>query len=424
MKKHNLTFIIFLVAISLTGLIVTQILWLRKSVAVSEKQYDDRTDRMLEDVLGELEQFSDTSFLILNTPNESLIIFDVVDTSLLSDLLVKYITYHMLDTTYYYGLVRTNDNHIIYASKGFEPFMEGPAYKTCLSCIWKKEYIHLSVFFPNKNIRIYKHLILWVFLSFTFLLIITGAFVFIIYTVLRQKKISEIRNDFINNMTHEFKTPISTISLASEILLKDSDNPSSKSVAKYSKIIFEENQRMQAQVELVLQTALIEKEKIKLKREQIDVHNLLENTINSFCIESVNKKVQYKVNFTATDAKIFADPTHIRNVFSNIIDNAIKYSDDRPLIQISTENRNDVIQVSISDNGKGISRDTQKKIFDKFYRVPTGDVHDVKGFGLGLYYVKTIIEAHQGSVHVQSNLNKGTSFYVSLPRNGSIESKS
>ncbi len=416
MKKHYLTIVIVLVAISLTGLILNQILWLRKSVSVSEKQYDDRADRMLEDVIGELQQYSDTSGKVHSIPPEKVVLFDIVDTLLLSYLINKYVNYHRLDTTYYYAMIRTSNDQIIYKSHGFIPEMEKESYKTCLSCIWKKEYIHLSVFFPGRKISIYKQLIIWAFFSFTFMLIITGTFIFIIYRIVQQKKIAEIRNDFINNMTHEFKTPISTISLASEILLKDSRNPSPHRIAKYSKIIHEENQRMQSQVELVLQTALIERNQIKLKHEKVNLHNLIESIIDSFDIELQNKNIQHEMNLSASDPTIIADPAHIRNVFSNIIDNAIKYSNESPFIRIDTKNSKEGVLVAVTDNGKGISREAQKRIFDKFYRVSTGNLHDVKGFGLGLYYVKTIIEAHQGSIFVNSNLNKGSSFYVYLPK--------
>ncbi len=415
MKKPYLTLVILLVAISLTGLILTQILWLRKSITVSVSQYDDRTDRMLEDVLGELQQFSDTSLALKGMPSDQLSIFDVVDTSLLPILINKYVKYHMLDTVYYYALIRTDDNHIIYNSKGYHPEMEEKAYKTCLSCIWKNEYIHLSMFFPNRQISIYKQLIIWIILSCAFLLIITGAVIYIIYSVVQQKKISEIRNDFINNMIHEFKTPISTISLASEILLKDAQNPSPQRVSKYSRIIYEENQRIQSQVELVLQTTLVDRNQIILKKEKVDIHNILKSTIDRFKLDPKDKKIRFEVNLAATKANIIADPTHIRNIFSNILDNAIKYSGDNPLVHIETKNSNEGILITISDNGKGISREAQKRIFDKFYRVSTGDLQYIKGFGLGLYYVKTIVEAHQGSVYVNSSLNKGSSFYVYLP---------
>ena len=419
MRRHYLTPVILLAAISLTGLIITQILWLKNSITVSEKQFNDRADRMLEDVLSELKEYSDTSPHIRQMPAEQLIIYDVIDTSLLHSLLKKYVRYHMLDTTFLYALVRTSDDFLIFRSSGFSPAMENDSYKSCLSCIWKKEYIHLSVFFPEKNISIYNRLIVWIIFSFLFLLIISAAFIFVVFNIIRQKKISEIRSDFINNMTHEFKTPISTISLASEILLKDSDNPSSKRVAKYSKIIYEENKRMQSQVELVLQTALIEREKIRLKKETVDIHILLKKAIQSFCIDTTSKKPEFKLELSASNPSIDIDPAHMHNVFSNIIDNAIKYSGNHPVIQINTTIKNNGILIVFTDNGKGISREAQNRIFDKFYRVPTGDRHDVKGFGLGLFYVKTIVEAHQGMVYVQSNLNKGSSFSVFLPVNSS-----
>ena len=415
MKKQNLSLVIILVAISLTGLILTQILWLRKSVSVSEKQYDDRADRMLEDVLSELEQFRDTFQIIKNIPANELRIFNVVDTSLLFYLIDKYVNYHRLDPQFQYALLRSSDDSIIFKSADFQSINEKEAYKTCLSCIWKKEYIHLSVYFPGKKLSIYRQLLLWVVLSFIFLLIISGAFIFIIYSILQQKKISEIRNDFINNMTHEFKTPISTISLASEILLKDAKNPSAQRVGKYSKIIYEENQRMQTQVELVLQKALIDRKQLKLKKEKINLHNLIESVIVSFSIEAQKKNAQFELNLSASAPEVIVDSVHMRNVFTNLFDNALKYSNDDPIVHVKTNNNQEGIVISITDNGKGISREAQKRIFDKFYRVSTGDLHDVKGFGLGLYYVKTMIEAHQGSVYVDSSLNKGSTFYVYLP---------
>jgi two-component system, OmpR family, phosphate regulon sensor histidine kinase PhoR len=415
MRNRFLILIVVLVAISLIGVVSTQTFWLKKTIAVSEKQFDDRADRMLEDVLEEIKQYVDTAEFIHQIPKKELKIFDVIDTSLLANLLLKYITYHRLDNEYSYGLVRTEDDSILYHALGFTAKNEVAAYKACLSCIWKKEYIHLSVFFPNKNKNLFSQISIWIILSVIFLLVITSAFTFIIFSIFRQKKISEIKNDFINNMTHEFKTPISTISLASEMLMKSTKNLSGKKVLKYSKIIFDENQRMQSQVELVLQTALIDRGQLRLKREITDLHELLRTTIDSFCLESCEKDAEFIYELKAVKSLIEIDPIHIRNVIGNIIDNAIKYSKIKPQIRISTENIDNGLQVAITDNGIGISRDVQKRVFDKFYRVSTGNLHDVKGFGLGLYYVKTIIEAHAGKVDVQSSLNNGSTFYVFLP---------
>ncbi len=414
MRNRLLILVIILVAISLIGVVSTQTYWLKKTIATSEKQFDDRADRMLEDVVEELKQFVDTAEFIQSIPIKELVIFDVLDTALLADLLLKYNTYHRLDEEYSYGLVRTEGEVLVYTALGFSKDMEAEAYKTCLSCIWKKEYIHLSVFFPNKNKNLFSQLNVWIILSVIFLLIITAAFSFIIFSIFRQKKISEIKNDFINNMTHEFKTPISTISLASEMLMKNTKDPGDNKVLKYSKIIFDENKRMQLQVELVLQTALIDKGRLKLNKESTDFHALLRSAVDSFCLESCEKDTSFTYDLKADSSIFEIDHIHMRNVIGNIIDNAIKYSKSKPEITISTKNIDNGIQLAIADNGIGMSRDAAKKVFDKFFRVSTGNIHDVKGFGLGLYYVKTVVEAHGGKVEVQSSLNNGSTFFVFL----------
>jgi two-component system phosphate regulon sensor histidine kinase PhoR len=395
--------------------VFTQTFWLKKTIEISEKQFDDRADRMLEDVLEELKQFVDTSEFIHNIPPEELKIFDVIDTNLLSDLLYKYISYHRLNSEYSYALVRTHDDFVLYQVNDFNHDYEAWAYKACLSCIWKKEYIHLSVFFPHKNKNLFSQIFTWIILSVIFLLVITAAFSFIVFSFFRQKKISEIKNDFINNMTHEFKTPISTISLASEMLMKSEKNFLKEKILKYSKIIFDENQRMKSQVELVLQTALIDKGQLRLKKELTDFHSLLQNAVDSFCLESCEKDAEFHYELTAENHNLLLDKMHIRNVIGNIIDNAIKYSETKPEIRIVTKNMDNGLQVSITDNGIGMSKEAQKKVFEKFFRVSTGNIHNVKGFGLGLYYVKTIVEAHHGRVYVQSSLNNGSTFYVFLP---------
>lgn len=416
MKRNYLFLIITLVAISLTGLISTQVFWLKRSIDIAEKQYDDRADRMLNGVVNELQQYSDTAHHITSTPEDSLVLFDVVDTLLLRTLVDKYVRYHSLDIPYEYALVRTHDQYFCFATKGFTKDMEEPAYKTCLSCIWQKDYIHLSIFFPEKRAFILGQMFSWIILSVVFLLIIILVFSITIYSIIRQKKLSEIRNDFINNMTHEFKTPISTISLASEILMNEDRKPGAELQKKYSRIIYDENKRMQAQVELVLQTALIEREEIRLTKEAHDVHEILRGVGDCFCLEQENKKTEIVYEFNAQDPVLNVDVNHFRNMVSNLIDNGIKYSNANPQLKIETRNHKDGILMIFSDKGKGIPREDQKRIFDKFYRVSTGNKHDVKGFGLGLFYVKTIVKSHNGYVDIRSHLNKGSSFFVFIPK--------
>lgn len=416
MKKQVLKGVIVIAALALVGIIVTQTFWLKKSVRISEEQYDDRADRMLGDVLSEVREFVDTSSAIHDIPKGDRGLFDVVDTSLLENLLEKYVRYHRLDSNYSYGLVRSGETEILYAARGFTMEMEAEAYKSCLSCIWKKQYTHLSVYFPDKNRMLYSQISGWIIMSVVFVILISIAFAYVVYGNIREKKISEIKNDFINNMTHEFKTPISTISLAAEMLIKGAKQALPERISKYSKIIYDENQRMQSQVELVLQAALIDRGQIKLKMEATDLHDLLRSAVDSFCLESCEKDAQFEYDLKANEPLISIDVVHIRNIIGNLIDNAIKYTTQQPVIRLATRNVNDGLELALTDNGIGMSREAQKKIFEKFYRVSTGNVHTVKGFGLGLYYVKTIIEAHHGKVSVQSSLNNGSTFTVFLPK--------
>ncbi len=335
---------------------------------------------------------------------------------MLYSLLTKYSYYHNLDTILNYALLYSENNKILHASEDFEIWQEDEAYKVCLSCIWKKEYIHLSVFFPNKKQTIRGSLIVWVFISLVFTLASIGAFIFIVINFFKQKKIVEIKNDFVNNMTHELKTPLSTISVASEVLLQAKESVDSKKVHKYSKIIFDENHRMRKLVDKVLNIATLEKDRLEIEPEEIDIHALICKTVSNFCLEACDENVKVDYDLNAQNPHVNADTLHLRNIFNNLIDNAIKYSEQNPEITIATENINGELNIRVSDKGKGIPRDAASKVFDKFYRVPVGNIHNVKGFGLGLYYVKTMMEAHGGRVEIMSNLHKGTRIDLFLPQ--------
>ena len=246
------------------------------------------------------------------------------------------------------------------------------------------------------------------------------SFYYTISTILKQKKLSEIKNDFISNMTHEFKTPISTISLACEVLNDKSIEKTEERTGKYVKMIRDENKRLSLLVENILQTAILDKGEFKLKIQSTDIHTLIDQTIANIKLQVENKDGEITTELHAERPLINADRVHITNIIFNLIDNALKYSNEKPVIKITTKNDREGIFISVKDNGIGISKENQHRIFDTMFRVHTGNVHNVKGFGLGLSYVKAVVEKHGGSISVESELNKGSTFTVYLPANPTV----
>lgn len=280
--------------------------------------------------------------------------------------------------------------------------------------IFSKEVINdpgrIKISFPQKNSLILTKMTASMATSGALLLVLIVCFGYTIFSIIRQKKISEMKMDFINNMTHEFKTPVSTIMIASEAL-KDKEIAEDKSrVARLANIIFEENQRLGSHIERVLNIARIEKNDLKLDIKQLDVNEMVTTVLDSMSLKLQKYNVVANLNLDAEKAIIEADELHFSNVLYNLIDNAIKYSPDMPEITISTFNKNNEVVIRVADKGIGMNRDQQTKIFEQFYRIPTGNLHDVKGFGLGLSYVNTIVKRLNGTISVKSEKEKGSEF--------------
>jgi signal transduction histidine kinase len=258
---------------------------------------------------------------------------------------------------------------------------------------------------------------IWVVLLFSiaFTVLIIWGFAYTLKVVLRQKKLADIKNDFINNMTHEFKTPIATIAIANESMRDPRIYQVPEKLEFYNNIIRDENQRMLRQVETVLQMAQIDKGEVKLKMEDTDLNDLVETAVSSMSLTVEQRGGKINVKNEAVQTTILADPTHILNVLINILDNANKYSPDSPVIDVKVYNGPESVIISISDKGIGMSKEVLKKIFDTFYRATSGNIHDIKGFGLGLSYVKAILTEHQGTIEVESEPLKGSTFTINLP---------
>jgi two-component system phosphate regulon sensor histidine kinase PhoR len=274
---------------------------------------------------------------------------------------------------------------------------------------------YLMLFFPNRTGYLLGSMSAVLILSTLFIM----AIIFLYYTTVkilfRQKKITEIKNDLINNITHEFKTPISTISLASEALKEPGLKSDETQTQKYSSIIKEESTRLQSMVDALLETAMLEKAEYNLEKSEIDIHSIIEREVDRKVLIHKNLESNIKMEMLAINHILFADQFHITNIISNILDNAIKFSNKEPQIIIRTDNVEGGIQILVTDNGIGIDKNQQKKIFDTFYRVPTGNIQNTRGYGIGLSYVKKLVEAQGGIISVKSESGDGTTFKLFFP---------
>jgi two-component system phosphate regulon sensor histidine kinase PhoR len=420
-KKRTFLIIVSITGIALAGIIFIQFYWIRNAILLQEEQFDSRVRVALKGAVNQMyENKSDTCaeglFCSRNCHRKDSMLQNGLNVDVLKPLIIAEFSEAGLHGPYVYGIFSPKALQPEYISKrGFEEQLLKSNHIASLSCIFKNDEMVLGAWFPDERNRAMHSIFWWLLTCFILLTVLVFGFIFTIYSFLRQKKISEMKSDFVNNITHEFKTPIATISLASEMLLKPSVLASETKARKYAGIIYDENIRLKNQVENVLQLASLDRGTFNLKYKSIDLHQLIHKVVESFQLLVKEKNGSVKLLLNATLHQSYADSMHIENVIVNLLDNAEKYSSGSPDITISTFNRNDHIVVAVEDKGIGISKENQKRIFRKLYRVHTGNLHDVKGFGLGLYYVKSLIEAHNGNVNLHSEPGKGSRFEISLP---------
>ncbi len=415
MRNKITIIIIILSAISLVGIMITQAFWISKAIELSRKHFEQRAYNALCGSVDQVSKLVSKKQFVINDSSPAGVI-KILQHFNFDSIFQRLTEFTKIYEPYEYAIMLNSNDSIIYKTENYSSKCEDiQCYKKCLYNLNPEVSSRIEVIFPYSSRNIFCSIWNWLVLSVIFLIVIIFSFVFIVYSVFRHKKLSEIKSDFINNMTHELKTPISTIAITTEMLRRTDSQKNPEKYEKYIRIIQEENKRMQMQIEQVLRMAQLDKNEYELNKEEVDIHELIQNAVDNYFVDMQEKPVHLFYHFEATRSTLMVDPLHFSNIIKNIIDNSYKYTHGNPVIEIFTVNVDGGLKISIKDNGIGIAPENQKYIFDKFYRVPTGNIHNVKGTGIGLYYVKIMTEAHGGHVSVNSELGKGTNFDIFIP---------
>jgi two-component system phosphate regulon sensor histidine kinase PhoR len=422
MNKRLFTVIIVVTAISLSGIIITQFYWVKDALVMKNEQFYQNAHLGLKRVVNQvmaLQNDSVTAAKFLNLGEDQNYheqFIRSLDTNLIRSMINSEFRNLELCDIFYYGIYpKDSDDFIMISNQDFRKELLQSEHKAQISCIFQEEKFMLAVFFPMQKPFVFSKLQVYIILSGIFMLIVIAGFWLTARSYIRQKRLSEMKTDFVNNMTHEFKTPIATVSFTSELLKKNNISNNPEKVAGYADIIFSESQRLKNQVDQVLQVAILDRGDYKLKLWQVDVHQTIRQVAERFDIVVSERDGHIRQRLNAARNIIAADAQHIASVLNNLVDNANKYSPEKPEITISTHSDRKGIMITVEDRGIGMNDSDRKDIFKKFHRISTGNLHDVKGFGIGLFYVKTIIEAHGGRIDVKSKPGKGSTFFVWIP---------
>jgi two-component system phosphate regulon sensor histidine kinase PhoR len=442
--KKVFPIIIVLISLSLIGIIVIQINWFKNQLVIQQERFIDKADKAGFDVSEDLSKHvmtggslklgkrqglqmfpDDLPFNISRTPTIS----DRYTTAEIQSKLDKAFKKAGLENLRFEFAVTSNSDDFLLEMQSANFDRESadtnhfrhrvipilPNSSTDLEGLIPNE--HLFIIIPDFKTQVWQSLTWMVVFSALFSIIIIAAFYITVRTMLNQKKMSEIKSDFINNMTHEFKTPLATISLAVDALRNEKVINDKTKMQYFNNIIKDENKRMNKHVETILQAALMEKQEFRLNLSSAHIHQLLRHIVENFQLQLLEKKGRIDLQLNAADDVVEVDEVHFTNILSNLIDNAIKYSGENLVIKLTTHRTAKHFIIQVQDNGIGMSKETVKRVFEKFYRAHTGNLHNVKGFGLGMSYVKTIIDAHKGKIKVESTLGKGSSFTIQIPVN-------
>ncbi len=413
MNRNTIRLLIILGIISITGIIAVQSYWVRRAFDVEEQRFRQTVMIALRNVANGISKSFKVSQIENPVSQQSSDYYVVnlrvpLDADIVEHLLKEEFKKQNLTTDFEYGIYDCDTDKIVYGSYINASYESDTTNKVKALPKTDKFLNYFGVRFPSKTSYLTSKLDIWL-ISSLITLIVTAFFGYSMFVILRQKRLSEVQRDFVNNMTHEFQTPISTIQVATDVLNQANIVNQPERLKKYVSIIRQENNRLKNQVESVLHTARLERGKLELDIQLQELHSLINEVT-----EGVKAELEdgLKIELNASKSSIYADKIHLMSVIRNLIENAVKYSPKPPAIKIETYNEGESLIMAISDNGIGIPQEYIDKIFDKFYRVPTGNVHNVKGFGLGLSYVKQIIKAHKWTIEVDSEVNKGSIFKI------------
>lgn len=416
MSRNTIRLVIVLGIISITGIIAVQIYWVKRAFDLKDQQFRQTTMISLRNVANQISKAYNLSSIENPVSQYSSDYYVVnlrlpLEHSTLEYLLKEEFKKNNLNTEFEYGIYDCETDKIVFGAHIKSNFEVDSTAKPITLPTTDKFLNYFGVKFPSKASYLTSKLDFWIVSSFI-TLVVMAFFGYAMFIILRQKRLSEVQRDFINNMTHEFQTPISTIKIATDVLAQKKILDQPERFNKYIQIIKHENNRLKNQVESVLATAKIGKGQIQLELELQEIHKLIEDLT-----ESVKAELEegFEIELLASKTSIYADKMHLSNVIRNLIDNAKKYSSNNPKIKISTSNVKNSLLIKVSDQGIGIPKEHIDKIYNRFYRVPTGNVHNVKGFGLGLNYVKEIITIHKWKINVESELGEGTTFTINIP---------
>jgi two-component system phosphate regulon sensor histidine kinase PhoR len=419
MRRQQIRFVVLLGAISIIGIITIQAYFLFQAWNIREKQLTQSLVIALKSVAEKISRLNQTTLPYGNPVRQLTSNYFVVDVNTLIDanVLEHYLKSEFdrlnIKTDYEYAIYDCHTDRMVYGNYisatgsggSVKPDEELPKYR---------EYLYyFGIHFPALRSTIAADMTIWFF--FTSILVLSVIFfVYAIFVILQQKRFSELQKDFINNMTHEFKTPISSINISADIITRPEIIQDPQRLLTYGRIIKKENHRLNLLVEKVLQIARFEKGGIQLKKEWLDL-NVLAQTVTANFDASLDHASRIETTLDPSVGRILADVLHLTNIFYNLLDNAVKYAGEKPVIRVDTKKEQNRVLIIISDNGPGIDPKYRRQIFQKFFRVPSGNIHDVKGFGLGLYYVKIICHAHHWKIRLDNEPGKGAAFIIEIP---------